>query len=412
MIERRFLSPAHARRHALTRFLYREGDGVVGAGEEGDGGRPPRPRDDSLALRVFAAAARRALESVGEAFGYALELRSSATHTARVGLDRPVLCVGGVGVGGSGKTPFVRWLGQRLLESGRTPAVLTRGYGWMRRSDAPVVLLPGVTAGAYATSRLPDEAVLFVRDGLPVGAHPDRGRSAVALVRAGVRPDAYLMDDGFQHRWLGRTWDLVLVSLRDLSAPRRPFPGGPLRERWSALARADRIAITGLDATGARALAERGNAQLGLPPGDPPLQAGLEWAGMLPFEAWHGHAGIWSHDPPDLEGLPPELPRSFLAFSGIADPGSFERLLASSGLPVPAHVVFPDHHRYSPVELARLIRLLPADGALATTEKDAARLEPGWLPPRTCWVVRARLRLWRGEGALRAELDRLVPREV
>jgi tetraacyldisaccharide 4'-kinase len=329
-------------------------------------------------------------------------LRGVGARSARVALDRPVLSVGGLGLGGSGKTPFVRWLGHELARAGLAVAVLARGYGWVRACDPPMALVPGRGPGAGAA--IPDEARLFLRDGFAVGAHPCRAAAAAALARAGASPDVYLLDDGFQHRRLGRDWDLVLLSARELSAPRRPLPAGPFRERWDAIARADRIAVTGLDAGSARAMAAS-HHDLGFPSGAPHALAGLAWDGAVELGEWQAGREPTEAVGPDREG---GLGGSLVAFSGIADPPAFERLLARRGLAVAAHVVFPDHHRYRPSELERLLALRPRGGALITTEKDAARLPSGWALRGACWVARVELRIWRGADVLRGDLSRLA----
>jgi tetraacyldisaccharide 4'-kinase len=367
---RRFFSSAHARRFTLTDRLY-------------------TPRATPPA----------GLAALSRAWVMASRLKQAVRRAASVRLDRPVLSVGSLGVGGSGKTPFTRWIARAIARRGCSAAVLTRGYRWMDGGASPHAFLPGVGSA----TPVPDEARLFLNDGLAVGAHPRRAAAAAALVRAGTRPDVYLLDDGFQHRQVHRDWDLVVLSARELAAPHRPLPAGPFRESWSALERADRVAITGLDAELARGIAARSPADLGLPSGAPPALAGLVWGGLVELEEWL--AGRHAARAESASG-------PHLAFSGIADPLSFERLLASRGLEVETHVVFPDHHRYSSVDLARLLALRPARGALVTTEKDAARLPEEWAPPGACRVARAELCLWRGEEDLLDDLARLVPGEL
>jgi tetraacyldisaccharide 4'-kinase len=263
--------------------------------------------------------------------------------------------------------------------------------------------------------------VLFWRAGVAVAAHPNRGRGAAALARSGLEPDVYLLDDGFQHRAIRRDWDLVLVTPRELASARKAFPAGPLRESWSALARADRIAITDVAPGEVAALATRANAELGLPTGAPPLMVGRVWGDLVELTRWQtvGDPGSDGMDPA-LGGGPArgsraegqaELnrePDSFIAFSGIANPSSFERLLLERGLDVRTHVIFPDHHRFAVRDLRRLARLAADGAALLTTEKDAARLPPAAFPAGLCWVGRTRLVLWRGEAELAAELERVA----
>ncbi|MFN2432274.1 MAG: tetraacyldisaccharide 4'-kinase [Gemmatimonadota bacterium] len=383
MIPRSFLSARHAGVHAAAEALYRP---------PGAGGR----------------AAAAILLPVSAVYGRLSALRSAAAHASRVRLTRPVLSVGNVGLGGTGKTPFVRWLAWRLREGGHEPAVLMRGHGAVRRSHPPLALLPpapDAEAARVASARpLPDEALLFLRDRLAVGAHPSRARAAAALVRAGARPDAFLLDDGLQHRWLHRDWDLALVSTRELRAPRRALPAGPLREPPTALGRAHRIAVTGLLEAEARELAGRTCAELGLAGRDPaalPVLAGLELAGVVGLEAW------W-------EGALPAAAAghgALILFSGVADPGSFERLVQQGGLRASGHVVFPDHHRFTAAELRELAARAAPGGTLLTTGKDAARLPPAAFAPGACLVAVVRLRVWQGEDELLADVLRVVDPE-
>jgi tetraacyldisaccharide 4'-kinase len=372
MIRRRFLHASHARRFRLAQRLYAD---------------PPSPPAVLAPLATLWEGASR--------------LQIAVRSAAQVALDRPVLSVGGIGLGGSGKTPFVRWLASALAREGRSAAVLTRGHGWVDAHGPALALVPAGTAvaGSPSSARVPDEARLYLRDGLTVGAHPRRAAAAAALARVGVRPDVWLLDDGFQHRQLRRDLDLVLIAARELGATRRGLPAGPFREAWRALRRADRLAITGLDEGRAGTLAGVGRRDLGLPPGPPPALAGHVWGGSVELEGWLAGEAFDAGGP----AIGP-----CVAFSGIADPLGFERLLLARGLAVRAHVVFPDHHRYDPSDQARLLGLLPAGGTLLTTEKDAARLGSGWAPPGTCRVVRAELRLWRGEEDLVEDLRRLA----
>lgn len=175
----------------------------------------------------------------------ALWLAGMAVHRGLAWLrpdepERPVISIGNLAMGGTGKTPMVRWLCRELAARGLRVAVLTRGYG--RRERAPVALLPGEEAAVEATG---EEAQLILRDGcaaVAVGA--DRRAARQLLVqKRGFRPDVYLLDDGFQHWATRRELDIVLVDALD---PFRGgvFPHGRLREPFSALRRAGAIVIT------------------------------------------------------------------------------------------------------------------------------------------------------------------------
>ena len=160
--------------------------------------------------------------------------RRNARYDARQGvvtLDRPVVSVGNLSVGGTGKTPMVAALARALLDGGRNPCIAMRGYASNRRSDG-----------------LSDEAAEYQRElpGVPIVARADRLLGLIHLFAAeeGERVDTVLLDDGFQHRRIARQVDIVL-----LDASRNPFtdrllPAGWLREPVGSLARATHVVIT------------------------------------------------------------------------------------------------------------------------------------------------------------------------
>jgi 3-deoxy-D-manno-octulosonic-acid transferase len=227
-------------------------------------------------------------------------------------LPTPLVSVGGIAMGGTGKTPLVRLLARCLHEAGHQPAILTRGY--RRRSSATLIVPAGTSAGVELTG---DEAQLFVRDGYAhVGIGPDRAALGKAIEEQ-LRPDVFLLDDGFQHWALGRDLDVVVLDPLDPQGGGEVFPLGRLREPVSALTRAD-IVLT---------------KQL--------------------------RPGRWV----------PELPATARvnAVCGIANPSSFWQTLAELGVAVEKRHARPDHHRYDGQELRELAA--GVDG-LVTTEKD------------------------------------------
>lgn len=262
------------------------------------------------------------------------------THT----LDRPVISIGNLAMGGTGKTPVVRWLCRELASRGIRPAVLTRGYG--RASDQPVAALPGEALPVELTG---EEAQLILRDGaaaLAIGA----GRFAASRLLArqrGFRPDVFLLDDGFQHWKIPRHLDIVLIDAID---PFRGgvFPCGRLREPFSALARAGAVVIT---------RAEPGNKHAGI------IGEIRKYNLDCPiFYSW-------------FSALPPALPAGARpgAFCGIGQPESFRRTLASLGIEPAFFRAFPDHHRYSAADVEPMLARAPL---LLTTEKDFLNLPP------------------------------------
>ena len=272
----------------------------------------------------------------------------------RVRLETPVVSVGGIGMGGAGKTPFVLWLAERLRERGHTPAILTRGY--RRRAPQPVTLFAaGENAPAAVTG---DEVQIYLRSGVaPVGVGADRARAGRAMEQR-FHPDVFLLDDGFQHRRLARTLDILLIDALDPFAGGALPPLGRLREPLAALARADVLVITraapGRAFTGLKAELRRWNQR-----------APIFLCRTIPV-AWVDAASGEEH-PPD------RLPFGRVAaFCGLANPAAFWQTLDQLGTKTVGRREFADHHRYTPAEIESLAAV-DAE-ALVTTEKDLANI--------------------------------------
>lgn len=299
-------------------------------------------------------------------------------------LPRPVVSVGNLTVGGTGKTPHVQFLARWLSGRGVKVAVLSRGYG---RRTRGVVWASGVSPAAAAS--VGDEPALLARTlpGVPVVVGESRleaGREALRRVPV----DAFLLDDGFQHQCLHRDADILLVDgIRGLGN-RRTLPFGPLREPPDHARFADALVVTRCtDAS----QAER--ARAGIPfPADRPLAATRLVAPCLVDAEWR-------------EMPLPAAGAEVAAFAGLARNGQFESTLQACGLRVARFLAFRDHHPYG----ARDIRnIAAAAGGLpvVTTEKDLVRL-PGELPFRVC-ALRVAVEFLSGWDALsRLVLDRI-----
>jgi tetraacyldisaccharide 4'-kinase len=308
-------------------------------------------------------------------------------------LDCPVVSIGNLTVGGTGKTPAVELAVRTLMERGHRPAVLSRGYG--RRgggiqvvADAASIRLDADEAG--------DEPFLLARrlPGVPVVVGPNR-HDAGRLARARFGVTAIVLDDGFQHRTLRKDLEIVMARAVAPWGNGRLLPGGPLREPLTGVRRAHLVVTTGArtpaDAADVQATVAR------LAPGVP-----IVTAVHVPTECFE--SGTMRFVPVrDLDGA------RLVAFAGIGSPAGFARTLAETGVAVTAFEEFADHHWYTREDLARLDRRAletHADG-LVTTEKDWVRLRalPG--PARPVYVLSVRLTLTSGEGAWRAAFDRL-----
>ncbi len=286
-----------------------------------------------------------------------------ALHRAGVlgsaSLPRPVVSVGNLTVGGTGKTPHVQFLARWLGARGARVAVLSRGYG--RRTRGVVWASGEPPAPAAAVG---DEPALLART-LP-GVAVVVGESRLSAGREALRRrevDVFLLDDGFQHLALRRDADILLVDgIRGLGNG-RTLPLGPLREPPDHARFADALVVTRCaDA----AQADRIAAAVPFPAGRPRAASRLVPRCLV-----------------DVEGreapLPPPGTR-VAAFAGLARNGQFLATLGSCGLEVASFLAFGDHHRYRPGDIRRIAAA--ASGLpVVTTEKDLVRL-PGGLPFR------------------------------
>lgn len=269
-------------------------------------------------------------------------------------LETPVISIGGLAMGGAGKTPIVAHLAHRLREAGRNPAILTRGY---RRESSEIVIVP--RGGSAAASATGDEAQIFLQRGdAHVGIGADRFAAGVRT-ETELAPDVFLLDDGFQHVRLARRRNIVLIDALDPLAG-GVFPLGRLREPLENLSRATEIVVTraepGQSIAGLERLLARYNA------GAPVFRARVvprEWVEL------------------ETGGVAASVPGSVAAFCGLGSPRSFWRTLEELGADVRLRRAFGDHHRYQAKELRELAADAKAAGAaaLVTTEKDAINLD-------------------------------------
>jgi tetraacyldisaccharide 4'-kinase len=265
-------------------------------------------------------------------------------------LERPVVSIGNLSVGGTGKTPVVAHIAALLAARGERPAILSRGYGRTAPDDGVTIVSDGVAVLA-PLERAGDEPLMLARalPSVPVLVCADRyaaGRTAEQVLGATV----HLLDDGFQHLTLARDVDLLITEPGDLSD--QVLPAGRLREPVGAAASADALLITGgLPADFTRAcgvdVTFRVHRSLGR----------LRWIDT-------GQAvDVGSAD-------------VILAVAGIARPERFFADLAEANLPVAATETFRDHHPYTDADVERIVRARDRAAAtlVVTTEKDAVRL--------------------------------------
>jgi len=265
-------------------------------------------------------------------------------------LKGAVVSIGNISAGGSGKTPFVLLLGELLKARGVRFDVLSRGYG--RKSKGVLLVDPAGLPQEYG-----DEPLLIARK-LQVTVIVGEDRyEAGCFAEAKFGEQLHLLDDGFQHRGLARDFDVVLVTPQD--ANDRLLPAGRLRERLSALRRADAVVL----ASGAS-------------------------ADVFPLEGkivWRVKRGI----------VPQAVPPRPVVFCAIARPQNFLLQLRAANIEPAAQAFYRDHHAYSEKDIRELLELKTRSeaGGFVTTEKDAVNLGPYLTALERLSVVRVRMEL-------------------
>ncbi|MDH5637956.1 MAG: tetraacyldisaccharide 4'-kinase [Nitrospinota bacterium] len=282
--------------------------------------------------------------------GFAMPFRASCQ----------VISVGGLTLGGAGKTPLAIHIA-RSISPNKKVGILSRGYGQQANEDVLVV-----SDGATLCQPPPysaDEAYMMAGKlpGVPVVTAPRRAEGAATLVdKFGV--EVIVLDDGFSHRALHRDVDIVLVDKHSLDPARRKlFPLGYLREPTQSLARASVAVVMIRYQDEERLVGEYTDEIKRLADKDIPV-------------AW-ARGAISGFVTPSGKSVD-SIPGPVLAFCGIAHPGGFQRSLEERSTAVGALLPFPDHHPYTADDMARIHREAKRVGAagLVTTEKDAARL--------------------------------------
>jgi tetraacyldisaccharide 4'-kinase len=284
--------------------------------------------------------------------------------------DVPVICVGNLTTGGTGKTPMAAWLVHRLREAGRRPAILTRGYKGSDESSDEADLLRHVT-------------------GAPVVVEPDRVAGAARAAGAGA--DVIIMDDGYQHRRLRRELDIVLVSAANPFGYGYCLPRGLLREPPRALRDADAIVITHADRAADEEVRTLMQRLKRLAP-----RASIAVAAHRPFCAVDEQGR--RRPLADLQG------RKVCAFCGLADPDSFFVMLSNLGVRVVSRHPLDDHFQYNAHSLERLCQnCQERSGCQAnvhvTTQKDYVKLK-GIPSNRAVWQLVVSMDLLSGRDEL------------
>jgi tetraacyldisaccharide 4'-kinase len=231
-------------------------------------------------------------------------------------LPVPVISVGNVAIGGTGKTPVTAWLARVLHDAGRRPAVLHGGYA-------------------------ADEPALHARLNPDIPVHTGRDRVATGRTAIGAGADVLLLDDGFQHRRIVRDIDIVLVAAETWGMRRHTLPRGPWREPEAALSRASNIIVTRRTADQPAAAAVADGIRRIFPGGVAVVH--------LHASVWRRGDRVWDHgrEPPPAAGA--------LLATAIAQPAAFEENARAAGATITGRILFPDHYDFSTADAAAIL---------------------------------------------------------
>lgn len=306
-----------------------------------------------------------ALAPAEAAYRLGVSLRNRAYDRSMVAstvASLPVISIGNIAVGGTGKTPFTSWLAQRLAQRGQKPAIVHGGYA----EDEPEL----------HRTWTPD---------IPVFVDPDRVHAAAQAHAAGAT--VVLLDDAFQHRRLRRDLDIVLISAERWSDTVRLLPRGAWREPPAALERADVIVCVRKTAGAEEAVS---------------VARALASVSGRPVMRVHLRATGWQRD-----GTPASAPTgACLLVAGLADPGLFVTNARDAGAQVTTELLFPDHHEYDAADAAR-IRAAAAGRTVITSAKDWVKLR-GRLDATQVLVLTQEVVIEEGEPLLDAALERVL----
>lgn len=290
-------------------------------------------------------------------------------------LSGVVISVGNLTVGGTGKTPMVMLLAQRLFDRGKRVAILTRGYCGKVRTDAGLAAPPDADSSLI----LSDETRLMQRrlEGkVRIGVGADRHAHGRALAQQGV--EWFILDDGFQHLRLARDANFLLIDAKDPFGDAKLLPVGRLREPKSAMARADIVVITRSEHAPAVETVVRRYTPAPIFYAQPELKE-------VYFEG-RGASDVRTSE---------WLGKRMFVFCGIGNPAAFVEDVSQWGMEVAGSMAFPDHHRYTPEDMQRIEGRAADAGAqaLICTEKDSYNLGDVRFTRLPLFVCRINLKL-------------------
>ncbi|MBT4177427.1 MAG: tetraacyldisaccharide 4'-kinase [Candidatus Marinimicrobia bacterium] len=277
-------------------------------------------------------------------------------------LPVPVISVGNITAGGTGKTPMVLALAHKLQKEGYRPAILSRGYG--RNTKGAQIVSDGKT-NFKSWEAVGDEPALMAKnsEGIPILVDENRFRGGMLLFEK-FKPDLILLDDGFQHRSLFRDLDIVLINGKDTKKTHKLLPYGSLREPWNQLSRADVIIVT-------KNTSNKNSSYLN------------RKLNTIKSPIYRSNLLVENHlkslDKTQIIISEMKDKKAFL-FSALGDNKSFEDTANKAGIRIEKSYAFTDHHKYTNIDLKLIQKKFISSKSdyLLTTEKDMIKLNKDW----------------------------------
>ncbi len=344
----------------------------------------------------MAAALRGMLAAAEVPYAWAVRRRNRRYDCGAIAVcrvDVPVISVGNLTLGGTGKTPMVQWIVRRFLEQGKKVGILSRGYGARRGPN--------------------DEALelAWQLPGVPHVQDPD----CVAAARRAIREhecQVLVLDDAFQHRRIGRDLDIVLLDALEPFGFEHVFPRGTLREPVEGLARANVVALSRADLLTADERGAIRDRVAKLSPQATWIEVVHAPLALVAVEEGMGDAGgtpITKNaggTPAPQQSLETLRGRRVLAFCGLGNPAGFRHTLEMCGYDVVEFHEFPDHHAYRPGDLKALAAAARQTGAeaLVCTQKDLVKIGIARLGDRPLWAIRVGIDFRAGREELETKL--------
>jgi tetraacyldisaccharide 4'-kinase len=312
-------------------------------------------------------------------------------------LPKPVISVGNITVGGTGKTPFVMWLASRLHEQGKQVAILSRGYG--RQGSAVNMLVSDGTSLKAGWQAVGDEPMLMAQK-CPwaiVAVGKDRYRLGCWVLEQ-TACDCFLLDDGFQHLPLHRDLDILVFDATDAEGLAEVLPAGRMREPLSAARWATTIVFSRTESVSSvEPLQTRIEQCVGKSIAPLLVETSPRWLVHIP-------TGM-------TRGIDFFKDQSLFLVSGIGNPSSFRTSVVSCGLEVRDEIRYPDHFAYSEMDVKEIRLKMKRLGIVhaVTTEKDALKLREFLRSDDPVWALDVQVNMTQGEERIRKILHDLCP---